>query len=278
MVGYLVKKYLPETVLSQFLGAHDLVANYPGSEILGRQADFVFTHAHSNLAAIQAKDIPADRVRVIYRGINCNLEEGQHRSDNEIQMPYIFLTASRLIVEKGVDDSIRVFNALLKKYPASVLYIAGDGPHRAKLEELVSSLDCTDRVSFLGHIDQRQLLDRMSSSDFFILMSRYESERLPNVVKEAMLRRCLVVASQTNGIHELIEHGESGFIVPQGDVESAVEMIESVIVDPGMQKRLKENAFDTISVRFNVQCSMHQYLSFWSDAIDRLEKGQNSDL
>src|SRR5690606_8558658 len=50
MRGYLVNSYMPETVLSMFLGAHDLVSAYPGSVKLAAKADVVVTHAQSNLA------------------------------------------------------------------------------------------------------------------------------------------------------------------------------------------------------------------------------------
>lgn len=278
MVGYLVRKYLPKTVLTQFLGAHDLVANYPGSIALGRRADFVFTHSRSNLPVIHARGIPDDKIKVVYRGVDCRINNDFCEVDRVSEVKYVFLTASRLIIEKGVDDSIKVFCSFLEKHPSSVLYIAGDGPDRGKLEGLVRTLGCSDRVFFLGHVDQRKLLSRMSASDIFLFMSRYESERLPNVVKEAMFRRCLVVTTDTTGIEELVENGKSGFIVPQGDVASAVQMIESVIIDPSIQERIKANAFEIISDRFNVQRNMEQYMKLWSMASRSLEHGGSNEL
>jgi glycosyltransferase involved in cell wall biosynthesis len=73
----------------------------------------------------------------------------------------------------------------------------------------VCPLGLEDKVMFLGHVSQKKLLVKMANANFFLLMSRYESERLPNVVKEAMYQRCIVVTSDTQGINELVNHGKS---------------------------------------------------------------------
>ena len=53
----------------------------------------------------------------------------------------------------------------------------------------------------------------MAESRYFIFLSNKKSERLPNVLKEAMQCGCVCISSKTKGIEELIQHGVNGFTI-----------------------------------------------------------------
>ena len=59
----------------------------------------------------------------------------------------------------------------------------------------------------------------MAESDIFLFLSSKAGERLPNVVKEAMLSGCICIVSNTPGIDELIEDGKTGFIIDKAQRE-----------------------------------------------------------
>lgn len=271
MVGYLVKRYMPNTVVSMFLGAHDLVSAYPGSVRLSEDADVIFTHSKSNLPLMSEMGIDKDKVNVVVRGTKLDfpIESASNKFDS-LNEP-VFLTAGRLIEEKGVDDVLRIFQGVLGDYPCAILYIAGDGPFRLRLEKMVSDLGLQGQVSFLGHVEQVELINVMSKTHFFLLMSRYPSERLPNVVKEAMYQECVVLTTNTYGIDELIEHGVDGFIVEKGDWESGLDSINTCLADGASAHSIAMKAKQKITEKFDVNVSMRNYIELWQVVKDRKE-------
>ncbi|AHF02235.1 hypothetical protein THIAE_04380 [Thiomicrospira aerophila AL3] len=271
MEGYLVKRYMPNTVVSMFLGAHDLVSAYPGSVKLSEEADVIFTHSKSNLPMMSEMGIDKDKVNVVVRGTKLDFPvEGVANKFEELNEP-IFLTAGRLIEEKGVDDVLRIFQGVLNNNPRAVLYIAGDGSFRPSLEKLVDNLGLQKYVFFLGHVDQVELIKVMSKTHFFLLMSRYPSERLPNVVKEAMYQKCVVVTTNTPGIDELIENGIEGFVVEKGDWKSGLAFINTCLEKDARASTIAMNAKQKIIEKFDVDVSMNTYIKLWQAAKDRME-------
>ena len=148
-----------------------------------------------------------------------------------------------------------------KVHPAnhSELFIVGHDGVETKI---------TDN-EFLGHVKQDALIKHMSESNFFLLMSRKPSERLPTVVKEAMFQQCVVVTTATEGIHELVESGISGFVVKMGDYTTASTHILTCIAEPQTCREIASTAKGKISKDFNVNKKMKQYVDFWHGALKK---------
>jgi len=268
MLGFLVKRFMPYSVVSQFLGAHDLVSNYPGSTALAYDADLIFTHSKSNVPILEKRGIDIDKIHVIYRGIKLDFPHivntnKFHSTDN-----LLFLTASRLIKEKGVDDVLRVFSKVTDSFPNAKLYIAGDGPYKSDLLKLSVNLGCSERVFFLGHIPQSELVKYMSDSHFFILMSRSLSERLPNVVKEAMYQQCVVITTRSVGIDELVDSGVSGYVVSNLDYLACTEHVMFCLLYPDVARSICVSARNVIKQHFDVDQSMRKYIVLWTASIN----------
>lgn len=266
MLGYLVKKFLPGVQVTQFLGAHDLIVNFPGSAALARQLRHVFTHCQFNVAQIVSLGIEPENIDVIHRGIRVDDIADHLDKFTQLQAP-TFMTAGRLIDAKGIDDVIAVFSKIVSHYPQAQLKIAGDGPSRAAFEQVVRQSGLSSSVQFLGHIEQSELFARMSTTHFFLLMSRYASERLPNVVKEAMLRQCVVVTTASPGIEELVIDGHSGFVVESSAVDAACDAIQHCLDSPQLARDVAEAASLEVRAKFDVKASMKKYLSIWQEQI-----------
>jgi glycosyltransferase involved in cell wall biosynthesis len=267
MVGFLIKKYMSNTIVSQFLGAHDLLSAYPGSIQFSLNADLVFTHSRANLSLMETMGFDISKVHVIHRGIKLMPINKHALAKFKQESIPIFLAAGRLIEEKGFDDAIYTFAKVLEKYPSAVLYIAGDGPQRKYLELLASSMDLANKVIFIGHVCQTELKDYMSKAGFFLLMSRHPSERLPNVVKEAMYQRCIVVTTDTVGIDELIEHKVDGYIVKKNDIGFALNYLYMSLSDLEGALDIVDNAHQKMRNKFDVNMSMTSYLDLWQSEI-----------
>lgn len=272
MVGYMVKRYMPNTVLSLFLGAHDLVASFPGTKKLSPQVDLVFTHSKANIPLISSLGVETKSLHVVHRGTRLNyMIQADSCKFQNFNKP-VLMTAARLIKEKGIDDVLRIFSGVVSINPNAVLYIAGDGPFRSELELLADKLGVSAGIVFLEHVEQEVLKDYMAQSHIFLLMSRYASERLPNVIKEAMYQRCVVITTDTVGIDELVSHEQDGFIVPKGNFELATEYAKNCITDQRFASKLTLRAQEKIVNHFDVNLSMEKYSNLWIDLIDSSAK------
>ena len=159
------------------------------------------------------RGIRREHVRVIYPGVN--LERYSPSPAARSEHPS-FAYVGRLKKYKGVDLVIRAFAAL--RLTDAVLSIAGAGDYRPTLEALVRSLDLTGRVQFLGFISESEKLVLYRRSWAVALASPKEGWGLTNVEAEAC--GTPVVASNSPGIRESVRHGETGFLVPHGDVNA----------------------------------------------------------
>lgn len=160
---------------------------------------------------LAARGIPASSIRVIYCGINW--EYYTPAPAMRAGRP-LFVYLGRLKRYKGVDIVIRAFAALGR--PDATLEIAGSGDHRGALEALARSLDLGDRVRFLGFVSEAEKLALLRRAWALAFASPKEGWGITNL--EAAACATPVVASDSPGIRESVRDGETGLLVPHGDV------------------------------------------------------------
>ncbi|MFA0491372.1 glycosyltransferase [Vibrio splendidus] len=268
LVGYLVKKRLPSIKLSIFLGAYDLESNMGVSRYILNRSDCIFTHSKANSPRIRKLLNTDKNINVVYRGTTTSyfLEKLRNVSKDNEQ----WLTVGRLLKSKGFDLVIDLFHDYSKINPLAKLLILGDGPYKYELESKVQALGLSERVVFGGHIRHEHVVISMGKSSVFLLLSSKSGERLPNVLKEAMLAKCICISSRTPGIEELIEHKCDGFIFDEIDYH----LIPDVISNSDQQEldTLRSSAREKIIHSFDVDKSMEEYLNVWNSLIlERIE-------
>ena len=196
IVGFLVLARLPRTVLSMFLGTYDLTRLYRGSAWVASRADLVSTHARWNVPVLEALGAPQQRIHVAYReSIQRYSAESRHQKHGGGLFP-----AGVSMKERGWTMCCSCFEKSTRAVPRATLRLLGQGPERANLERLSQSLGIDRAVTFVGHVAQRRVARELAAAEVFLHMSWDETERLPNVVKEAMASRCLCVVTRTSGI------------------------------------------------------------------------------
>jgi colanic acid/amylovoran biosynthesis glycosyltransferase len=145
----------------------------------------------------------------------------------------ILLSVGRLVEKKGMKYLIDAFKKVHKKYPQIELRIAGDGPLREQLEDRAKSYHLDDKIIFLGKLTHEEVVKEMQQAHLFILASRTakdgNQEGIPNVLKEAMASGIPVISTRHAGIPELIQHGKSGYLVPEKDKKALAKHIRKLI-------------------------------------------------
>jgi glycosyltransferase involved in cell wall biosynthesis len=151
------------------------------------------------------------------------------------------LFVGRLVKRKGVTHLIEAVRCL----PADLhvrLTVIGDGPERVALSEQVRGSGLDGRVDFRGRVPESALRDAYAAADVLVLPSivdaRGDTEGLGVVLLEAMSYGVPVVGSDSGGITDIIEDGESGLLVPPADAGQLARALERLARDPELAARL----------------------------------------
>lgn len=200
--------------------------------------------------------------RVIYNPLSfpC-LTERTVRKNN-------ILCAGRLEVWKikGFDIIISIWAKIANKYPKWTLEIAGDGTSDAQryIQELVRKSGLTGRVHLLGYVSDMKML--YSETSIFALPSRVEG--FPMVLMEAMSQGCACVAFSIGGASDEMMENDSGFLIPDDDIEAFSQALETLITYKEKRDSLSENAIRSIS-KFSVKTFGDEWERFLTDRIKK---------
>jgi N-acetyl-alpha-D-glucosaminyl L-malate synthase BshA len=133
---------------------------------------------------------------------------------------------SNFRASKRAPDAVRVLAAVRKEVPA-ILLMVGDGPERTRSREVAVELGVERYVRYLGQMDAVE--EVLAASDLFILPSENESFGLAAL--EAMSSGVPVIGTTAEGLPELIRFGETGYLVPVGDVAGMARRAIEVLSD-----------------------------------------------
>ncbi|MFZ1058678.1 MAG: glycosyltransferase family 4 protein [Candidatus Rokuibacteriota bacterium] len=132
---------------------------------------------------------------------------------------------------------------------AARFVIVGDGVLRQKMEEHASALGIADRVIFTGW---RRDLPRIYA-DLDVLVVSSDNEGTPVSAIEAMASGCPVVATRVGGLPDLIEEGETGYLVPPGDALALAGAIQRLLRDREAACRMGQTAQARVGARFTAE-------------------------
>lgn len=153
---------------------------------------------------------------------------------------YKIISAGRLVPWKGFKMLIELMPDIIEIRNDVTLTIVGDGPERAKLEELVKFLNLHDKVKFLGNISRHDVLALVKASDLFVLNTGYEG--LSHQLLEVMDIGIPIITTRVGGNPELIENGRDGLLVEYNNPGELLAAIRELIGAPGRARVLARNA------------------------------------
>ncbi|NLG60032.1 MAG: glycosyltransferase family 4 protein [Gammaproteobacteria bacterium] len=174
--------------------------------------------------------VPAERVHVIYNGVDATLFRPGDRAAarNALGLPEsgrIVLYAGNLKPEKGCFDLLDAFASAPGLHDCRLAFV-GDGPARAALARRSSGLDAGGKVTLAGARPHAELATWMQAADLLCLPSH--NEGVPNVVLEAMSCGLPVVATRVGGIPEVLPEF-AGKMVPPRDVPALAGAIAEAV-------------------------------------------------
>lgn len=178
-------------------------------------------------------------------------------------IPLLVSTAT-LKPQKGHAVLIEAFARL--RHRNSVLALVGSGPLESKCREMATSLKVGDRVRFLGKV--HDVADYLRAADVFVLSSLWEGFGI--AIVEAALARRPIVASAVDGIREIVEDGQSAFLVPPGEPVVLAERLDGVldllVHDPGRIGPICEAAYQRVTRFFSIERVAQQLLEIYRES------------
>jgi glycosyltransferase involved in cell wall biosynthesis len=164
--------------------------------------------------------------------------------------------AARLFRGKGQDDAIRAMALVRREFPLVRLLIIGEDDleamrtsFTAELKELVNELGLSENVVFTGYRSDMPAL--FAASDVFALPSLEEPFGL--VFLEAMAMKKPVVALDSGGAPEVVEHGRSGLLSPRGDGTALANNLLQLLRDPALRARMGEYGRRRVETHFTTR-------------------------
>jgi glycosyltransferase involved in cell wall biosynthesis len=246
IIGYLVKKIYRKPVVVSLHGL-DLTYNNPLYQIylklFGRSGDLYICNSRQtekeakkrgfkNLTMIpvgididfgkQIKLSKPNLKKILERKLNLNLKEKE-----------IISTIGRLVKRKGHYWFVQ---NVFPKLPKETLYlIAGEGPEKEKLNQLIKRAHLEKRVILLGKVSDETRLQLLKAADIFLMPNikvKNDMEGFGLVALEAVVCGLPVIAAKLEGITEAIQDRKNGFLVDPHNVDGFIRLINFVNSNP----------------------------------------------
>jgi N-acetyl-alpha-D-glucosaminyl L-malate synthase BshA len=166
---------------------------------------------------------------------------------------------------KRVDAVVEIFRRIRAHVNARLLLV-GDGPDAHLAQERLTSAGLMGEAEFLG--EQLDIVALLSVADLFLLPSAQESFGLAAL--EAMACEVPVVASAVGGLPEVIQHGETGFLHPAGDLQSMAETGVRLLTDPLLHARIARAGRRVVAERFCTDVVVPRYEATYRGLLERM--------
>lgn len=194
--------------------------------------------------------LPSAKIRVIPNGVDFERYANAAPVDlAQFGVPHgsrVLLFVGRLDPQKGPLQLLEAAAELFTEHSDLQLVMVGDGPLATELRAWTVVRSLESRIHFLGrHADIAGL---MRAADVFVLPSLWEG--LPNVVLEAMAAGTPVVATDVEGVRDLLTEGESGTIVPTNGEFPLAQAIGHVLGNREQARKMASKAQTIVKERF----------------------------
>jgi len=191
--------------------------------------------------------LPAERLEVLHNGVRCDpitsiaaSERGRVRGELGLSddAPVIGIVG-RIEAGKGFEPLLRAMPQVLARCPRAALLAVGDGPMRPECERLTDTLGVSASVRFTGY---RADIPAMLSAMDVMAAPALAEEGLSYAVLEGMCAGLPVVACPSGGLTEVVRHGETGLLVPKGEVAPLAEALVDLLTDAPRRQAFSEAA------------------------------------
>lgn len=173
----------------------------------------------------------------------------------------VVLYVGRLVRQKNLDAFLEVALRVRNLVPNSVFLIVGDGDDRTRIEDLIAENNLETTVKTLGAKEYGELSLYYAIANVFLLMSDYEG--FGRVILESYLSSVPVVTTAQSGPEDLIDHGLTGYLVSNRNIDQATEHVKKLLQDPDLAKRMGEAGFKKVVNQYSAEALSQKIVDCW---------------
>jgi glycosyltransferase involved in cell wall biosynthesis len=201
----------------------------------------------------------------LFRNVSSRARETIRESLGPGQV-FIWLAVGRFEVAKDYPNMLQAFAMVRDREPRAVLLLVGRGSLQHEAEALVREIGLGDSVRFLGV--RHDVPEVMSAADAYVMSSAWEG--MPMVLLEAAAAGLPIVATRVGGNHEVVQEGETGFLVPPRDAEAlAKTMIRMMELSSDQRRAMGALAREHVRTEYGLERVAEQWESLYRQVLTR---------
>lgn len=183
--------------------------------------------------------IPESKIKVIHYGV----KPPEDVVSKPEKQPCRFICVCRLVAKKGLIYLLQAFKKAYSEVPDITLDIVGEGPVRRKIESFIAEHRLSHAVRLHGQKPNSFVSDILDESSVYVQHSitdpeTGDAEGLPNSILEAASHGLPIISTLHEGIPEAVQHGVTGFLVEECDVEKMAEYMMILAKDGELRKKM----------------------------------------
>ena len=209
------------------------------------------------------EDIP-----IVHATVDLNKFLSINKKTNINNPKIIIGSIGRLNWAKGYDLLIQALYKIKEEHPNFYLKIAGDGPYRNMLEDMIDKYYLRKNILILGELHYNDIPKFLLSIDLYIQPSI--SEGSPITLKEAMASSLPILASTAGGIPEIIEHNQTGILFENKNTFELEKGLKKIItMDKSIRTKMGLKARKSSLKRFNIEKTAKTLNNIYNGALNK---------
>ena len=231
-------------------------------------AAVIFVSQADLLEGMKLRLAPAGKSWLIRNGVDtAGLIAGFDRAAKKSELGSagrpLIVAVSRLHRQKGLKYLLRAVAFIRDDVPSVKVLIAGGGALESKLASQVRRLRIEENASLLG--ERKDIPELLAAADAFVLPSLWEG--LPYVLIEAASLGKPIIATDIDGVREVVRSGETGILVPPRDPGRLAAALILLLKDRDLAGKLGERARQDIPPAFSLERMIRETETLYSDVL-----------
>lgn len=234
-----------------------------------RFADHLIAISSAVKSDLLAQGVKESKIRVISNGINLDEFDKEAEKENLLlddlkkQGKYIIGSVGNLHKRKDHLTLLRAMAEVIVKFPNAHLVIIGEGLERPILENFLRENQLEGNVSLIGF--QSSVPPLFKDFDLYVHSSRAEPFGI--AILEALAAQKAVIATEVDGVVDIIENGSNGFLVPPQNPQAMASLIIRAIENPQKVCEMGQRGRKAVVENFRIENTVREYQNLYEEIV-----------
>lgn len=214
---------------------------------------------------LNGKGVSEDHLSLIPSGLHPSEipDESRIHKERDKHKPLTVGLMGRLSSEKNHRMFLEAAEQVIKQHTHARFLIAGDGPDRSMIQDLLHRKKLNKYVQMVGYVDKDIFLEEL---DVLVICSKIEN--LPYVIMEAMSWGRPVIGTRVGGIPEMVDDGKTGYLVESDDAEALAERLIAMAEDLEHAGRLGRAGREKLLREFKLETTVQKHLNMYRKIVE----------